>query len=109
MIAQSKQSVDEASLRYQAQTKLADLANNIAATRSLNKAEEMILTATKIRLWLMALDYKKYLTREQRERIWYALIEISGVYDMPKAPVLDKVEQPNTLVGTSIKVYRRTS
>lgn len=109
MIAQSKQSVDEASLRYQSQTQLANLANDIAATRSLNKVEDKILTATKIRLWLMALDYKSFLTREQRERIWYALIEISGVYDYPKAPVLDKVNQPNTLVGTSIKLYRKTS
>jgi hypothetical protein len=109
MIAQSKQSVDEASLRYQSQTKLADLANEIAATRTINKAKDKILNATKIRLWLMALDYKSFLTREQRERIWYALIEISGVYDNPKAPVLDKVNQPNTLVGTSVKLYRKTS
>jgi hypothetical protein len=109
MIAQSKQSVDEASLRYQSQTKLADLANEIAATRNLNKAEDRILNATKVRLWLMALDYKSFLTREQRERIWYALIEISGVYDYPKAPLLDKVVQPSPLVGTSIKLYRKTS
>lgn len=109
MIAQSKPSIDEASLRYQSQTKLADLANDIVATRNLGKAEDKVIQATKIRLWLLALDYKKYLTREQRERIWYALIEISGIYDYPKAPVLGKLTQPNTLVGTSIKLYRKTS
>ena len=109
MIAQSKQSVDEASLRYQSHTKLANLANEIAATRTINKAKDKILEATKIRLWLMALDYKKYLTREQRERIWYALIEISGVYDNPTAPVLDKINQPAVLVGTSVKIQRKVA
>jgi hypothetical protein len=109
MIAQSKSSVDEASIRYISQTQLADLANDIAATRNLNRVEDKILHATKIRLWLLALDYKNYLTREQRERIWYALIEVSGIYDYPKAPVLDKVTEPVPLVGTSIKLYRKTS
>jgi hypothetical protein len=109
MIAQSKAAVDEASVRYHAQTKLADLANEISATRRMNKVEDKILQATKIRLWLMALDYKIYLTREQREKLWYALIEVSGIYNYPKAPVLDKVPQPSPLVGTSIKLYRKTS
>jgi len=109
MIAQAKASVDEASVQYQAQTKLADLANEIASTRNTKKAKDKILQATKIRLWLLALDYKDYLSRYQRERIWYALIQLSGIYDYPKAPVLDKVSLPTPLVGTSIKLYRKTA
>lgn len=109
MIAQAKSSVDEVSVQYQAQTKLADLANEIATARSSNKVKDKILQATKIRLWLLALDYKNYLTRQQRERIWYALIQLSGIYDYPKAPVLDKVSMPSPLVGTSIKIYRKTA
>ena len=109
MIAQAKSSVDEASVQYQAQTKLADLANEIASTRNTKKAKDKILQATKIRLWLLALDYKDYLSRHQRERIWYALIQLSGIYDYPKAPVLDKVNLPTPLVGTSVKLYRKTA
>lgn len=107
MIAQAKTAVDEDSLIYDAETKLASLANNIAATRSLNRVEDKILQAEKIRLWLMALDYKKYLTREQRERIWYALIVFAEIFPYSKPPVLDSMSQP-TLVGTSIKLYRKT-
>lgn len=109
MIAGSKQSIDEVSLRYQAQTVLADIANESAASRSLNRANDNFLKATKIRLWLKALDYKLFLTRNQREKLWYALIDISGVYDNPTAPVLDKVNAPNVLVGTSVKKYRKSS
>lgn len=107
MIAQSKTAIDEDSLIYDAETKLASLANDIAATRSLNKAEDKILQAEKIRLWLMALDYKKYLTRQQRERIWYALIVFAEIFPYSKPPLLDSMSQP-TLVGTSIKLYRKT-
>ena len=109
MIAQAKSSVDEASVQYQAQTKLAELANEIAATRNTKKAKDKILQATKIRLWLLALDHKDFLTRQQRERIWYALIQLSGIYDYPKAPVLDKLSQPSPLFGTSVKLYRKTA
>jgi hypothetical protein len=99
MVNSSKFSVDEDSLRYQARTKLADLAAEIAATRSLNKSSNKILEANKIRLWLKALDLKSYLTREQRERIWYALIQLSGVYDFPIAPVLGNTPRPSVLAG----------
>lgn len=106
MIAQAKQSISESALIYKAETRLADLANEIAATRRISKAEDKILEATKIRLWLMALDYKNYLTREQRERIWYGLAELVHIYDYSKPPVLDSMSQP-TLVGTSVKLFRR--
>lgn len=109
MIAGVKQSIDEVSLRYQAQTVLADIANENAASLSLNKANDKFLKTTKIRLWLKALDYKSYLTRQQREKIWYALIDISGVYDNPVSPVLDKITAPVNLFQTSVKIYRKSS
>lgn len=109
MITGSKQTISESSVIYQARTVLADLANDISAIRSLNKSNDSILKATKIRLWLKALDYKKYLTDLQRDKIKYALIDISGVYDLPSAPVLNKVTQPAVLINTSVKVRRQTA
>lgn len=99
MVSPVKPEVDEASLRYQSRTKLAELSNDIASTGSLNKSKDKLLHATKIRLWLKALDLKEYLSREQREKIWYALIDISGIYDFPAAPVLDNVPRPNVLIN----------
>ena len=99
MVSPIKPEVDEASLRYQSRTKLAELSNDIASTGSLNKSKDKLLHATKIRLWLKALDLKNYLSREQRERIWYALIDISGIYDFPTAPTIDYVPRPNILIN----------
>lgn len=93
--------ISEESLRYQARTALADLANEIAATRNLetqavvNKIER----AYSIIMWLMALDVKYFLTAQQREKIWWSLIEISQVYDFPTAPVLEERPRPTILVG----------
>lgn len=104
MITGKKFSVREDALRYQARTVLAELADKIAASRSLNKSVEDVLRATKIRLWLKALDYKAYLTREQREKIWYCLIQLSGVNDFPIAPVLEERTRPSVLQGASPEV-----
>ena len=109
MVTGVKQTVDESSLVYQSRTVLADLANDIAAIRNLNNSNDKILRTTKIRLWLKALDYKKYLSSTQREKIKYALVDISGVYDLPTAPVLNAVSQPAVLVNTSVKIRRKTA
>ncbi len=94
-----KAPVREDSLRYGARTVLATLTDELAASRSITKAADKVLKATKIRLFLKALDYKEFLTREQREKIWYALIQISGVYQYPTAPVLGERERPSILNG----------
>ncbi len=93
--------VDENSIRYQARTSLADLANQIIAIRRLQSPEAVVLIkrAAKIRYWLKALDYKEFLTLTQRNQIWYKLIELSGIYDFPTAPVLAERSRPNILVG----------
>ncbi len=93
--------VDEASLMYQARTALATLGDQIAAIRDLTKPIVIakIKQAAKIRYWLKALDYKDFLTRQQREQIWYSLIEISGIYNFPTAPVLGLRTRPAILVG----------
>lgn len=102
MIAGAKPSVNEDVIRYQARTKLAELAEEIAKARKVNSLETQIKLkkAKMIYLWLKALDYKAYLSREQREKIWYALIHISGINDFPIAPLLEERTQPNILIGS---------
>lgn len=99
----SKPSVSEESLRYQGRTKLAELAEEIVELKRLNApdAKAKIKKAKMIRLWLKALDYKAYLSREQREKIWYALIHIAGINEFPIAPILQLRERPNILTGGS--------
>lgn len=106
MIKEEKPTLTEDSARYQALTKLVSLSLDIASARDLNKHTDKILLATKIRLCLKALDYKNYLTRSQREKILYALIDVSNIYSFPKSPVLNKFQKPAELVNTSVKIYR---
>lgn len=102
MVAGAKPSVNEEVIRYQARTKLAELADVIAAARKVNspKTQAVLKKAKMIYLWLKALDYKKYLSREQREKIWYALIHIADVNDFPIAPLLEERTQPDILIGS---------
>lgn len=106
MIKQSKPTITEESVRYQALTKLTKIALDIASARDLNKEANKLLLATKIRLWLKALDYKKYLTRAQRDKLLYALIDISNIYSLPKSPILNSFAKPDDLINTSVIVTR---
>jgi hypothetical protein len=112
-IAGSKPSVNEDSIRYQARTKLADLALDISGSRKLLSPEtkKKLKQAKMIRLWLKALDYKEFLSREQREKIWYALIDIADINDFPLAPVLDTRTKPSILSGgtTTVTVVNQSS
>lgn len=86
---------------YQGQTRLLQLAVEIAQSRSVIKPEikAKIQNATELRLWLEALNYESYLTREAREKIWYALMDIGNLNDIPYAPTLTTNEPPSILVG----------
>jgi len=85
---------------YTAQTRLLDLGVQIAQSRSLTKPDvlEKRQRATKIRLWLKALN-DDYASRDTREKIWYALMDIGNLNDVPFAPVLTTNEPPSILVG----------
>jgi len=100
-IENKKSEVNEQAIRYQARTTLADLANEICSIRNLEKDTTIALIkrAAKIRYWLKALDAKEFLTREQREQIWYKLIEISQIYNFPTAPILELRNRPSILTG----------
>lgn len=102
MYAGAKPSVNEEVVMYQARTKLGQLALEIAESRKLINPDvkEKIKQAKMIRLWLKALDYREYLTREQREKIWYALIDIADINDFPSAPLLGYQARPSILIGS---------
>lgn len=99
----AKPSVNEDVIMYQARTKLAELSDEIIAARKLHSPETKVLIkkAKMIFLWLQALDYRAYLSRQQREQIWYALIHIAGLNDFPLAPLLELRETPDILIGQS--------
>lgn len=99
MISAEKPTVEEASVRYQALTKLTELTSEIASARKLDDVADKILLATKIRLWLKALQYGNYITRDQRYQIVYALIDLSGIYEFPIAPVIVSSPRPAVYIN----------
>lgn len=106
MIKEYKETLTEESAVYQARTVLTNLASDIASAKDLNSVVNQLLKATKIRLFLKALDYKQYLTKSQRNKLLYALIDVSDIYSAISSPVLEKTTIPDQLVNTYVKVRR---
>ena len=92
----AKTPISEAALIYDAETKLAELATKIAQTRQVTLVQEDIKQATIIRLLLKALDYGTYLTLEERQSIWYALIEAAEIYNTPSDEALTRLGLDDT-------------
>ena len=101
MSVASTPQVLESVVRYQALGKLAELATEIAGVRRLKSAEgkALLKQAAMIRLWLKALDYGTYLTKEQRDKIKYALVHIAEINAYGTAPTLNTLERPDILIG----------
>lgn len=99
------------SVRYQGITKLIEIAVEIAEERNINKpsVQKLIEKGFKVYACLQALDYSQWLSRNQRERIWYCLIEIAGITDFPIAPVLGDVNQPTILTGGNITIINNNT
>ncbi len=90
-----------ASVIYQADTKLFDLAYEIASALNYKKPSIQVKVNKGFKIYrsLQALDYGTYLTRENREKIWYCLIQQAEINDFPVAPVLGVPSPPTFLVG----------
>ncbi len=86
---------------YAAESRLLEIAVEIAQSRSISKPsiKALIQKGTKIRLWLEALDYGEYLDRDTRERIWYALADIANVIDVPVVIPTQNIQPPDILFG----------
>ncbi len=93
--------IEGASVVYQAQTKLADLAFEVAEIRNYKKpeAQAKIRQGFNIYKSLQALSYEVFLTRAQKEKIWYCLIKQAGINDFPEAPTITPQSPPTILVG----------
>jgi hypothetical protein len=99
MLIPEKPTVDVPSVKFQASTKLVNLGLEIASSKDLDEVVDQLLLATKIRLWLKGLQYENYISREQRDQIVYALIDLSGIYEFPIAPVLSPSNRPNVYIN----------
>lgn len=95
-------SVDIESVRYQALGRLSEWSNDYVEIKRLDstKASNLLIKITQVRLLLKALDYSEFLTLEQRQKITYALIKVSEIYQFPTAPVLANVNRPAILIGS---------
>lgn len=99
------------SVRYQGITRLIEIAVEIAEERNINKplVLDKIETGFKIYACLQALDYSQYISFENRQRIWYCLIEVAEITDFPVAPVLGEVDQPTILIGGNTTIINNNT
>lgn len=78
-----------------------ELASEVAKAQNLSKKaiKAKILQGAKIRIWLKALNYSQYLSKEQRDRIIYCLIKIADLNEYPVAPILNSPSRPDFIIG----------
>jgi hypothetical protein len=88
-------------VEYQAQSKLLELGDEVARVRSYNKPDvkEKIVLATKIRLWLKALQYSDFLERNTIEKLTVYLAELCDANALPYAPTVTTVSAPSFVIG----------
>lgn len=84
----------EDAIRYQAKTKLKDLALEVAQTKNLSKVRDEIAQGAKIFQWCQALDYGDYLSKADRDIIVRALVDIAEINELPVAPYLGNIDPP---------------
>lgn len=91
---------------YQAQTRLLELAFEVAEIRKLAKpeAKEKLALAVKIRLWSKALSYSDYLEQSTVEKLVYCLAELCDANAIPYAPVITAVAAPSIITGGSTTI-----
>lgn len=86
-------------IRYQAKTKLLELALDVAESKNLKKVEDKIDQGAKIFQWCQALDYGGYLEKSERDIIVRALVDIAEIHELPVAPYLGNIDPPAILTG----------
>lgn len=93
--------ITQAYVTYQCQTRLLEIASQVALSRSKTKPaiKEAIQLATQIRLGLESLSYSVFLTKSQIDEILYILSHIATINALPYAPVTTTITAPSILVG----------
>ncbi len=99
------------SVRYAGITRLIEIAVELADIRNLKKPEAVakIKQGFKIYACLQALEYSQFLSLEQRQRIWYCLIEVGEITDFPISPALSQIEQPAILIGGNTTIINNNT
>ncbi len=87
---------------YQARTQLLALAVEYVRIKRLDsdKAMSILRDMTRIRIYCRALDASDYLTLSVKNKLTQGLVEVSGIYNFPTAPVLSPATRPAILIGT---------
>ena len=87
-------------IEYASNTKLMELADELASTRKSSKRDKILDQAAKIRYFLKAVGYKTtYLTNLQVNNIYECLVEASEINDFPVVPTLPTVTAPSINIG----------
>jgi hypothetical protein len=86
-------------IEYAANTKLMDLAEELADTRKASKRDKILDQAATIRYYLKAVGFKDYLTNLQVNNIYECLIDVSEINDFPVVPSLPTVAIPVLNIG----------
>lgn len=82
---------------YEAQSKLLELALEVASSTSRRKVFKAYKRGARIRRLLRALEVP-YLTADEKEIIVQCIISVAEIYDFPAAPVLEKAPYPNIYI-----------
>lgn len=91
--------IREDAVRYQAKTKIYELALETAETKNLKRVDDKVELGAKIFKFCQALDYGDYLTAQQRGKIVRTLVYLAGINDFPVAPYLGNTAPPSVLTG----------
>ena len=87
-------------IRYQAQEKLAYLGESNSKAYADGKVnEDDVEKGLSIISLLYALDYKDFLTEEEKENILYCLVQVAEINAFPSVPAINPVPKPDILVG----------
>lgn len=99
----------ETAIRFQAKTKIKDLALETAEVKNLRKVKDKVALGAKIFKFCQALDYGDYLSKNTRDRIVRALVDLAGINDLPVAPYLGNIDPPTIGVGGTTNITNITS
>lgn len=93
--------ITQSYVTYQCQTRLLEIAGQVANSRSKTKPaiKAAIQLGTQLRLGLESLSYSRFLTKSQIDEILYILSHIGTINALPFAPVTSSATAPTILVG----------
>jgi len=95
---------------YQAQSKLLTLADEVTSSGRLTKPENRrkIELATRIGLYIRALEYYEYLDKPTIDKLVYRLADLCDANALPYVPVTGNISAPSLVIGGTTNVTNVT-